>query len=236
MTSPAGGPDRPHRNPDDGTVLDMPAIKKPLERETLPCVHAVTNDEIMLRPGFLRKALAVMRVLGDKGAIHVRSQLLDSPTLYSITLALLELHEQTNCWCIVNDRVDIALACGANGVQLTHKSIAVPDVHAIAPGLYVGASVHSADEARDAEKSGADWCVAGHVFETETHPGVPRRASTFISEVVAAVDYPVIAIGGIRPEHVRSLVHRGAHGVAAIRGIWNDENSELAASRYLSQV
>jgi thiazole tautomerase (transcriptional regulator TenI) len=112
----------------------------------------------------------------------------------------------------------------------------VPDVQAIAPALRIGASVHSADEARDAESAGADWCVAGHVFETPSHPGVPRRESTFISDVVAAVTFPVIAIGGIRPEHVRSLVHRGAHGVAAIRGIWNDENSELAASRYLSQV
>ena len=57
--------------------------------EGLPTVHAVTNDEIMLRPGFLRKAMAIMRVLGDKGAIHIRSQLLDSPTLFSLTLALL---------------------------------------------------------------------------------------------------------------------------------------------------
>jgi len=204
--------------------------------EALPVVHAVTNDEIMLRPGFLRKAMAVMRVLGDKGAIHVRSQLLDTPTLYSLTLALLELHDQTSCWCIVNDRVDIALACGVQGVQLTHKSILVPDVQRIAPALRIGASVHSPDEARDAEKAGADWCVAGHVFESETHPGEPRRERSFIPDVVAAVSLPVIAIGGIRPEHVRSLVHRGAHGVAAIRGIWNDENAELAASRYLSQV
>jgi thiazole tautomerase (transcriptional regulator TenI) len=202
----------------------------------LPCIHAVTNDEIMLRPGFLRKAMGIMRVLGGKGAIHVRSQLLDSPTLYSLTLALLELNEQTKCWCIINDRVDIALACGVQGVQLTHKSIAVPDVQAIAPALLIGASVHSADEARDAEQAGADWCVAGHVFETESHPGAPRREKTFVSDVVAAVTFPVIAIGGIRPEHVHSLVHRGAHGVAAIRGIWNDENPELAASRYLSQV
>jgi thiazole tautomerase (transcriptional regulator TenI) len=204
--------------------------------EDLPCIHAVTNDEIMLRPGFLRKAMGIMRVLGGKGAIHVRSQLLDSPTLYSLTLALLELHEQTKCWCIINDRVDIALACGVQGVQLTHKSIAVPDVQAIAPALLIGASVHSSDEARDAEQAGADWCVAGHVFETESHPGAPRREKTFVSDVVAAVSFPVIAIGGIRPEHVHSLVHRGAHGVAAIRGIWNDENPELAASRYLSQV
>jgi thiazole tautomerase (transcriptional regulator TenI) len=202
----------------------------------LPCVHAVTSDEIMLRPGFLRKAMGVMRVLGGKGAIHVRSQLLDTPTLFSLTLALIELHEQTKCWCIVNDRVDIALACGVQGVQLTHKSIAVPDVRRIAPALRVGASVHSPDEARDAERAGAEWCVAGSVFETQSHPGVPRQETKFISDVVAAVSFPVIAIGGIRPEHVRSLVHRGAHGVAAIRGIWNDENSELAASRYLSQV
>jgi thiazole tautomerase (transcriptional regulator TenI) len=204
--------------------------------DQLPVVHAVTNDEIMLRPGFLRKAMGVMRILEAKGAIHIRSQLLDTPTLYSITLALLELHEQTKCWCIVNDRVDVALACGAQAVQLTHKSIAVPDVQRIAPSLLIGASVHSPDEARDAEQAGADWCVAGHVFESPTHPGEPRRESNFIPDVVAAVKVPVIAIGGIRPEHVRSLVHRGAHGVAAIRGIWNDENSELAASRYLSQV
>jgi thiazole tautomerase (transcriptional regulator TenI) len=204
--------------------------------EDLPRIHAVTNDEIMLRPGFLRKAMGIMRVLGGKGAIHIRSQLLDSPTLYSLTLALLELNEQTKCWCIINDRVDIALACGVQAVQLTHKSIAVPDVQAIAPALRIGASVHSPEEARDAEQAGADWCVAGHVFETESHPDAPRREKTFITDVVAAVSFPVIAIGGIRPEHVHSLVHRGAHGVAAIRGIWNDENPELAASRYLSQV
>lgn len=199
-------------------------------------MHAVTSDEIMLRPGFLRKALGVMRVLGAKGAIHIRSQLLDSPTLFSLTLALLEVHEQTGCWCIVNDRVDIALACGVQGVQLNHKSIVVRDVQTIAPALLIGASVHSPDEAKDAEEAGADWCVAGHVFETPSHPGEPRRESTFINEVVAAVSFPVIAIGGIRPEHVRSVVHRGAYGIAAIRGIWDDENSELAASRYLSQV
>ena len=180
--------------------------------------------------------MGIMRVLEGKGAIHIRSQLLDSPTLYSITLALLELHEQTKGWVIVNDRVDIALSCGVQGVQLTHKSILVADVERIAPALLIGASVHSADEARDAEEAGADWCVAGNVFETPSHPGLPRRESNFIPDVVAAVRVPVIAIGGIRPEHVRSLVHRGAHGVAAIRGIWNDENSELAASRYLSQV
>lgn len=202
----------------------------------IPVIHAVTNDEIMLRPGFLKKARGVMEVLGDKGAIHVRSQLLDSPTLFGITLDLLLLYAETKCWCIVNDRVDIALAAGAHGVQLTAKSLALSDVQAIAPALRIGASVHSPEEGAEAEKAGADWCVAGHVFETPSHPGTPRRESTFINELVAQVTIPVIAIGGVRPEHVKMLVHKGAHGVAAIRGIWEDENSELAASRYLSQI
>lgn len=202
----------------------------------IPVVHAVTNDEIMLRPGFLKKAKAIMTVLGDKGAIHVRSQLLDSPTLFGITLDLLLLHAETRCWCIVNDRVDIALASGAHGIQLTAKSLRLSDVQNIAPALRIGASVHSAEEAVEAEQAGADWCVAGHVLETPTHPGEPRRESNFINELVAEVRIPVIAIGGVRPEHVKLLVHKGAHGVAAIRGIWEDENSELAASRYLSQI
>ncbi len=202
----------------------------------IPVVHAVTSDEIMLRPGFLRKARAVMMVLGDKGAIHVRSQLLDSPTLFGITLDILLLHAETGCWCIVNDRVDIALASGAHGVQLTAKSLKLSDVQKLAPALRIGASVHSTEEAVEAEQAGADWCVAGHVLETPSHPGEPRRESNFINELVAEVRIPVIAIGGVRPEHVKLLVHKGAHGVAAIRGIWEDENSELAASRYLSQI
>jgi thiamine monophosphate synthase len=85
-----------------------------------------------------------------------------------------------------------------------------------------------------AEAEGADWCVAGNVFETATHPGAPRRESTFISDIVAKVDTPIIAIGGVKPEHVRSLVEGGAYGIATIRGIWEAKNSEEAATRYLS--
>jgi Thiamine monophosphate synthase len=201
----------------------------------VPVVHAVTNDEILLRPGFLRRAKGVMKALGARGAVHLRSSLLPSPTLYAVTRELLELSAQTLCWCVVGDRVDIALASGAHAVQLNSKSIPIPDVQKIAPALRIGASVHSAIEAWDAEAAGADWCVAGHVFETQTHPGIPRRESHFISQIAGEVTFPVIAIGGVLPQHVRSLLLGGAYGVAAIRGIWEAENSELAASRYLSE-
>jgi thiamine-phosphate diphosphorylase len=201
----------------------------------VPVIHAVTNDKIILARDFLVRAIGVMQALGVRGAIHLRSQLIPSPRLYDIACRLTSLHADTGCWCVVSDRLDIALASFAHGVQLNSRSMTVADARKVAPKLRTGASVHSAAEAAVAEAEGADWLVAGHVFETATHPGAPRRESTFVSDIVARVDVPVIAIGGVKPEHVRSLVDGGAYGVASIRGIWEAKNSEQAAIRYLSE-
>ena len=201
----------------------------------VPVIHAVTNDKIILGKDFVARAIGVMQALGERGAIHLRSQLIPSPRLYDMACRLTSLHADTGCWCIVSDRLDIALASFAHGAQLNSRSMHVGDARKVAPKLRIGASVHSAAEAVRAESEGADWCVAGNVFETPTHPGAPRRESTFISDIVARVDVPVIAIGGVKPEHVRSLLEGGAYGVASIRGIWEAKNSEQAAISYLSE-
>jgi thiazole tautomerase (transcriptional regulator TenI) len=201
----------------------------------VPIVHAVTNDQVLLRQDFLARAIGVMQALGERGAVHVRSRLLPSPRLYDLTCRLINLHVETGCWCVVSDRLDIAMAAKAHGIQLNSRSMKPDDARRIAPMLRVGASVHFTDEAKDAELSGADWCVAGTVFETPSHPGEPRRETNFVSEIVSRVNIPVIAIGGVLPEHVKSLLRGGAYGVAAIRGIWEAKNSEQAAVRYLSE-
>lgn len=201
----------------------------------VPVIHAVTTDKIILARDFLVRAIGVMQALGERGAIHLRSQLIPSPRLYDISCRLTSLHADTGCWCVVSDRLDVALASFAHGVQLNSRSMRVSDARRVAPKLRLGASVHSAVEAQAAEAEGADWCVAGNVFETPTHPGAARRESTFVSDIVAHLDIPVIAIGGVKPEHVRALVEGGAYGVASIRGIWEAKNSEEAAVRYLSE-
>jgi len=201
----------------------------------IPVIHAVTTDKIILRKDFIARAISVMQALGERGAVHLRSQLIPSPRLYDIACRLTSLHADTSCWCVVSDRLDVAMTAFAHGVQLTSRSMRVADARKAAPRLPVGASVHSADEAVIAESEGADWCVAGNVFETATHPGAPRRESSFISGIVAKVNTPVIAIGGVKPEHVRSLIEGGAYGIATIRGIWEAKNSEEAATRYLSE-
>lgn len=200
----------------------------------VPVLHAVTNDTVLLEKGFLARAIGVMQALGDRGAVHVRARLLPSTRIYELTCRLLELHADTGCWCLVSDRLDVALATSAHGVQLTSRSMRVSDARRVAPKLRVGASIHSVEEGVAAEAQGADWCVAGNVFETESHPGAPGLDPVFISHIVARVDIPVIAIGGVRPERIASLIQGGAYGVASIRGIWEAKNSEAEAIRYLS--
>jgi thiamine-phosphate diphosphorylase len=175
-----------------------------------------------------------MRALGPRGAVHLRARIVPSVRLLALATALAEAQEETGCWLVANDRVDLALAVDAAGAQLTSRSLAVADARRIAPDLALGASVHDAEQARAAEREGADWVVAGHVFETASHPGAAGRGMSFLAAVREATTLPIVAIGGIAPEHVPRLLDAGAHGVAAIRGIWVADDAERAALDYLS--
>lgn len=200
-----------------------------------PILHAVTDDAILTAPGFPAAASDVMRALGARGAVHLRAARLSAARLHALAATLAPLQAETGCLLVVNDRVDIALTVGAAAAQLTSRSLSVADARRTAPDLALGASVHSLEEAATARADGASWIVAGHVFETPTHPGADARGLDYLRSLVGAADgLPVIAIGGVRPEHVATLRAAGAHGVAAIRGIWAAENAERAAIAYLS--
>lgn len=126
------------------------------------------------------------------------------------------------------------MASRARGVQLRAASLRVAAVRQIAPALSVGVSVHDAETASEVanDPGRPEWLIAGNVFLTATHPGRPARGVEFI-RAVARVGVPVIAIGGVRPEHVNSLRTAGASGVATIRGIWAAPDPVAAAALYL---
>ena len=213
------------------TVDSLPAAASV---STVPVIHAVTSDEIVLRPDFIDVACAVMAALGARGALHLRAGRISAARLQTLAGGLEAAQAVTSAWLVVNDRVDLALGARARGVQLTSRSLRVADARRAAPALSIGASVHSLDEARAAAREGATWLVAGHVFATSSHPGEEGRGLGFLRAVTRAVPIPVIAIGGVRPEHCRMLRESGAHGLAVIRGIWDAPNAERAASDYLS--
>ena len=199
--------------------------------QDFPVVHAVTDSSALRSAAFIPRASAVMRALGSRGAIHLRSSRISGRQFYDIALQLAEVQSETGCWLIVNDRVDVAAAVGARGVQLAGHSLTVADALAVAPLVPVGASIHSVDEAIEAEREGASWCVAGTVFETPSHQGRPPARLEFIERVAAAVAIPIIAIGGVNPEDVQSLRKAGAHGVATIRGAGWDHGLAVEPDR-----
>lgn len=183
-----------------------------------PVIHAVTDNSAFQQPDFIERATAIMSALGPRGALHLRSSRLTGRSFARIAETLSEVQRVTGCWLIVNDRVDIARAVDARGVQLASHSLRIPEARSVAPEMPVGTSIHSVAEACEAEAEGAAWCVAGTVFETPSHLGRIPAHIDFIAQVVAAVRIPVIAIGGIKAGDVAALRAAGAHGVATIRG------------------
>jgi thiazole tautomerase (transcriptional regulator TenI) len=200
----------------------------------IPRIHAVTDDLILAHPEFTSRARGVMRALGSRGAVHLRARYLTAAQIYAIALALGDAQESSECWLVVNERLDIALAAKTRAAQLTSRSLTVADARLVAGELPLGASIHSASEAAAAEREGATWVVAGHVYSTASHERMPARGVSLVSDVVRCTALPCIAIGGVRPELVGALRDAGAYGVAAISGIWGAPSAEAAATDYLS--
>jgi len=196
----------------------------------VPVVHAVTTDAIVARSDFVRRAASIMERLGTRGAIQLRAPRTSGAKLYAIAKSLSELQESSGAWLVMTDRVDIALATHARGVQLTSRSIGVADALTVAPALAIGASAHSLAEARAACEARATWLVVGQLSDERQKTAGPRA----LRELVAECAVPVIVIGGVTPGHVRPLRGLGVSGVAAIRGIWEAEDAAAAAGAYLT--
>ncbi len=200
----------------------------------IPVVHAVTTDEIVNRPDFIDTACAIMRVLGARGALHLRASRLSGTRLQSLAEGLAAAQALTDAWLVVNDRVDIALIAGARGAQLTSRSLTTGDARLVAPRLAIGASIHDAEEGRLAIAAGADWLVASRATAGAARAAEGVRRPAWMPALARSTSVPIIAIGGVQVAHVAALRASGIHGLAVIRGIWDASNAEQAASDYLS--
>ena len=137
---------------------------------------------------------------------------------------------------IVNDRLDIARACAADGVQLGSHSFSPVEARPLLDSrVAIGRSVHALDEAVRARDEGADFVLAGTVFESGTHPGLPGRGTAWLGEIVSA-GCPVVAIGGIQPGHVAAVLDAGALAVAVVSGVWSAADPGHAVALYLSEL
>ncbi len=121
---------------------------------------------------------------------------------------------------IINDRMDVALALSAGGVQITSHSVPLAALRNHLPqSMAVGVSVHSLAEGLDAVTSGAQWVLFGHIFQTSSKPGLPERGTSALKEMVAQLPVPVIAVGGITVDNVAQVMAAGCAGIAVISAV-----------------
>jgi len=188
-----------------------------------PCVCLVTNRKAVL-PDARTDADAVAALEGliddalqaGMDLIQIRERDLDARALQALVARVVGRSRGTDSRILVNDRADVAVAAGADGVHLRTDGPSPSRMRELlAPEVIVGRSVHSATEAR--EYPGADYLLFGTVFPSVSKPpDSPVAGLEDLRETARAVRTPVLAIGGVTPESVSELRQAGAAGVAAI--------------------
>jgi len=177
-------------------------------------------------------AVASAARAGGVRAVQVREPALSGADLLRLVSTLRDLFPPGGGTLLVNDRLDVARAAGADGVHLGFRSVRPEEARRLLPGAVVGASVHDPAEARRAEDGGADYVVFGPVFATPSKAGrLEPRGIAALSEAARNSRAPVIAIGGVDASNGRECARAGAFGVACIRALFDarDPASEARA-------
>jgi len=201
-------------------------------RPALPRLHAVTDERVARRPDLEQVAAGL--AAGAPGlAVHARGHTLTGLEHYRLAVRLCP-SPSVSVRLFINDRLDVALATGADGVQLGAVSLGVPDARRLRPSWVVGRSVHTVADALAARATGADYLLAGPVFPTATHPDAAPIGLAGLGAIVA-VGLPVIAIGGVTVERIEAVRAAGAWGAAAIRALW-DAGDPAAAARAMEEA
>jgi len=199
----------------------------------LPRLHAITDERIARRPDLGEITRQLVAGAGSELALHARGRALSGLEHYELAVRLSACPPAR---LFVNDRLDVALAVGAAGVQLGRGSLAPEDARRLNPAWWIGKSVHDLPEAEAAHAGGADYLLVGPVFPTATHADRAPLGSARLKQIVG-VGLPVIAIGGVTPARIPELRAVAAiHGVAAIRALWDAADPADAARRLLEEL
>ena len=175
-------------------------------------------------------------ISGGVDMVQLREKDLPAADLYHLAMRLRDI-SQGRALLIVNDRVDVAIACNADGVQIGESGLPTDAVRSlVGKDVLIGRSVHSLERALKAQESGADFLVLGTIFPTGSHPGEETAGISLVSDVCSKVTLPVLAIGGITPSNIVQVVEAGACGASVITAITLHESPTEAAHELKSEM
>ena len=194
----------------------------------LPCVMLVTDRAVC---GGIEPLVHAVEeaVAGGINVVQLREKDMHAGEFLALAQRLRRI-THGKALLLINDRVDAALACDADGVHLTEDSLPVVAVRELLTGrdMLVGRSVHSV---AGLDATGLDYIVAGPVYTTATHQGMEPAGAELIVGVVSVAGIPVVAIGGITTERVPEAMAAGASGVAVIREVLESPEPGQAAQQ-----
>lgn len=193
----------------------------------MPAVLHVISDRRRHRLPLFEALVESAR--GGADVIQVREKKAPAAETYILVQQLQQAisKHQLQTQTFVNDRADIAMAADIGGVHLAAKSLPIPVIvqlrrHTDWSGR-IGCSVHTLEEAMRAQADGADYVTFGHIFASESHPGVPPRGLSALRRVVDSLSIPVIGIGGIDRRNVAAVLATGCSGIAVIGAVLDSE-------------
>jgi thiamine-phosphate pyrophosphorylase len=174
---------------------------------------------------------------GGVRALQIREKDLSPKELLALALEVKALTQRYNAKLFINDRADIAVMAGVDGVHLTEASVQAGEIKNKFPDLIVGVSTHSIEGARLAETQGADFITFSPIYETPSKASYgPPQGLAPLRQVSQAVRLPVLALGGITLHRVSECLEQGAFGVALISDIWDSTDIKQHSSEYTQNL
>ena len=164
---------------------------------------------------------------GGVTCVQLREKELDETAFLQEAKALCALCRRYVVPFLVNDNVEIAIACGADGIHVGQEDLAAGEVRRrVGETMILGVSVHTVEEACQAVRDGADYLGLGAVFPTSTKTDVEQMPNETLRAICDAVDVPIVAIGGINRGNILRLAGSGVDGVALVSAIFSAEDIE----------
>lgn len=193
--------------------------------ENMLRLYAVTDRSWLRGETIFDQVEAAIR--GGATLIQLREKELSFDAFLDEAIEMKALCERCNVPLIINDNVEIALRSGADGVHVGQDDMRAADIRKMAGrNLIVGVTAKTVEQALDAQAAGADYLGSGAVFGSSTKTNARPMTRETLSAICAAVDIPVVAIGGINRNNISELRGTGISGVAVVSGIFAAEDIE----------
>jgi len=169
--------------------------------------------------------------------VQLREKAWPSGRLWPLAERLRARAREAGVTFIVNDRVDLALALGADGVHLGQEDLPAGPARALLrPRMILGISTHSVEQARAAQAAGADYVAVGSMFATTTKADFELVGPQLVRKLRGDITVPLVGIGGITADNVHEVISAGADGVAVISAVCAAADPQQAAARFIDRI